>query len=294
MSAEIIPAWDFARMSSSVKFVIEEQTGGAASFTYSSGVYAHCFLSTSLYDIYGSTTTTTVKFPNRQTDAAQGTTFINHLITAMNASGGLAGTYSLNTFAGTTGKYTIDVTGAGTGWRLGSGSDAMAGQILGMSEAGAYATSKTSDNAAWFWLASASGGISNVSDDYEAPDIAYDAETDDGNATGIAWSDPPRYYDFSVQVEAAAKVLMRSAAATTPFTFQHFWRHARNVHPFVVVIDGTYGKSTNNPSITAASQLVVCQLRADSASWRPERVNADLDDLWSVPFRTRLLARWDT
>ena len=294
MSAEIIPAWDFARMSSSVDFVIEEQTGGTATFTYSTGVYSHVYLVQTTYDVYGATATTPVYFPNRQTDGAIGATFINHLITAMSASGALAGTYSLTSFNGLTGKYTIAVSGAGTGWRLGAASSDMAGKILGMNEAGSYSTSKTSDNAAWFWCAAESGGISNVSDDYEAGDIAYDAETDDGAATGIAWSKPPIYYDFAVQMETAAKTLKRSAASTTPFTYQHLWEHVRNVHPFLVVLGGTYSKSGNNPQITSATKLGVHQLRAEGASWRPERVSPDYDDLWNVPFRTRLIARWDT
>lgn len=290
MSVQIFPAFDAARINGGLVFQIQEQTGASATFTYTSGVYSHARCNVANSDVYD---TGTIKFPARQTASTIGDTIVGKLLADANASTALAGTYTLTSFAAaTTGLLTIGVSGAGTGWRLGASSNTMGRRVLGMDTAGSYSTAKVSDRGVWFWFAGAQGGISNVSDDYEAGDVAIDAETDDGYGTGIAWTSPPRYFDFTLPMEPYSKTQRRAAATATPFTLQHLWEHARNIEHMLVATSPTYSINENHNRVITASSLAVCQLRASGASWRPERVAPDWDELWNATFETRLLGRW--
>lgn len=124
-------------------------------------------------------------------------------------------------------------------------------------------------------------GQSAVSDDYEPDGIAFDGEMDDGTSTGLSRTSAPTYFDWTQAMEPKASVFTRSATAAAPWTYQDLWQHARNVEPIYYAPDTA-------PSPTTAACF---KLRADGASWKPQRVTADYDGQWNIPFRCRLVGR---
>lgn len=124
-------------------------------------------------------------------------------------------------------------------------------------------------------------GQSSVSDDYEPDGIAFDGEMDDGSSTGLSRTEAPTYFDWMQMMEPKASVFTRNAASTAPWTYQDLWQHARNVEPIYYAPDTA-------PSPTTAACF---KLRADGASWKPQRVTADYDGQWNIPFRCRLVGR---
>ena len=118
-------------------------------------------------------------------------------------------------------------------------------------------------------------GRSSFTDVYESNEIVEEAVSDGGTPYGVAQDTNELYCDWMQQCESKEATLLRAAVVATPWTWEHFVKHCRAQHPFLVV-DG-------------ASQTVH-KLRAESASFNDTtraRVTLDYDDLWNLNFRTR-------
>lgn len=118
--------------------------------------------------------------------------------------------------------------------------------------------------------------------DYEAyeggRDIAYDIEAHDGSPGGAAKDGAATYVDFTVPLEPVARVgnFPRLVDASAPWTWRDFWRHSRNVNPFVMRDD--------------AGSKQALLLRADGAAFRPRRRGDNYIGHWDLAFQTRELA----
>lgn len=258
MALTLYSGWDLARRSVTVA---GSDDGGAFSgtLTLSSGTYAHV-------DLQSATGTGT--YDDWATRMA---TFLNDV------SGG-AGTYTV-TWSTAQVKYTIDYDNGNFSLTFASFDVTTAtghlAAILGFSSNRTGAASYSSQITPYYAIATTAGGKSRVEDDYEPDGVATDSEADSGASFGISRTTSPKYHDFALPIESKAKTYKRSAAAV-PWTYEHFWEHARTVEPFSLY-DGTNHE--------------VFRLRADGASFRPQRVIADVDTLWDIPFRCRLVGR---
>jgi hypothetical protein len=143
------------------------------------------------------------------------------------------------------------------------------------------ASSTSSQIAPYYVIATNIDGQSSVSDDYEPSGFSFDGETDDGSSYGISRESAPTYFDWTQMMEPKAITFTRNAATATPWTYQHLFAHARNVEPIYWVPDTA-------PTPTTAACY---KLRADGAHWAPQRVTADYDGQWNIPFRCRLVGR---
>lgn len=118
---------------------------------------------------------------------------------------------------------------------------------------------------------------SSVSGRYEPSGISVDGEADNGDAFGVSREEAPTYFDWTQMMEPIAVVYTSDASASVPWTYEALFKHARNVEPI-------YYESATYPLTSA-----VYKLRADGTSWRPQRVTADSDVQWNIPFRARYL-----
>lgn len=194
--------------------------------------------------------------------------FATLLQSAMN---GVSSGYTVS-FSTTTLAYTIT---RGTAFTIDGGTSAAMTAMLGTPNTGS-STTHTSTIRPYGVVAGTVGGRSRDSGVYEVDGIAYDGEADDGSSYSVARTAAPSYLEFSIPLEPKSAVYIRSAVASVPWTWQHLWEHARSVEPLLVVDSNT-------------SESIVCKLRSDGASFKPEREVADYDDAWNIPFRTRVL-----
>jgi hypothetical protein len=159
-------------------------------------------------------------------------------------------------------------------------------KILGYSGTTASGTSAVGDLAPYYSLVPAIAGRSKFSDVYVPDETQREASADDdstfmvGKERGSDAMDPDdqiMWCDWQQAMEPLAAVLMRSAASSAPWTWEHFFKTLGGQHPFVV-LDG------------AAS--TVHTLRESGAAFTAavrQRVVADYDGLWSMNLQTRQL-----
>lgn len=132
-------------------------------------------------------------------------------------------------------------------------------------------------------------GQSNESDEREPEDIASEAVANDGSSVyGIARAQATVQMDWTQPAELntppgtiagdGTAVFKRDATTLVPWSWQHAIEHARNIEPIALRAPGT----------TAAN---VIKLRADGASWRPERAMDAYQARWNIPIRAYLLGR---
>lgn len=126
---------------------------------------------------------------------------------------------------------------------------------------------------------------SRMSDVYEGDkNVVEEAVADDGTPYPIASertinptdSVPIRYCDWQHTMETKAAVLARSASASVPWTWEHFFYHCRGDKPFAVVETGF---STTLYALRASGAVFSEATR--------QRVVADYDNLWNVNLQTR-------
>ncbi len=207
------------------------------------------------------------------------TDFATALATELNATSSGAGTYTVTedatswyTVAYDNGNFTLGFSTVGTateGTRL--------RQLLGFSGDQTGAASYTSDIAPYYMMLPQVAGRSLVTREFMPSGIAADAEADDGSSYGVARGTSPLYYDWSQVAETKAVTFKADAAAGAPWTWQHAWEHAANVEPFLV---------------TDGSEQAIHKLRGVGSAFHPTMMDAaDWDNLWSLPFMTRLLGR---
>jgi hypothetical protein len=82
----------------------------------------------------------------------------------------------------------------------------------------------------------------------------------------------------TTQAGVGAAIFERSATAQTPWSYQHAWRYMRSVGslPFYVYDTG--------------EDAALVQMRAEGLAFHPTRWASKDYALWSLAFRTRLLA----
>lgn len=165
-----------------------------------------------------------------------------------------------------------------------------AADILGFARNTSYAsaTSHTSVRRPFYVTRSRIDGQSRQSDEYEPNGIAVDGEADDGTSYGIARGVAPIYLDWqqpmeqpdaiATPAENATTIFRRDAGAIAPWTWQDAWVHARNVEP-ICLYDAATGDG------------LVVKMRQSQAQFSPQRVTADYQGLWTMPFETRLIGR---
>jgi hypothetical protein len=145
------------------------------------------------------------------------------------------------------------------------------------------ANTYTSDVRPYYVIVPRMGARTGFTDVYEPDDIVEEAVSDGGTSTGVArrtsellceWSQAMEEIDGPPSgSELGAAVFEYTAPAAYPWSWQHFFRHVRGQYPI-----GVYESGVSNR---------VYKLRADGASFDPERFVSDYDGLWSVPIRAR-------
>lgn len=157
-------------------------------------------------------------------------------------------------------------------------------KLLGFSGTLSGANSYTSDVRPYFAIVPSIAGRSKFSDVYVPDETVSEASADDGTTYGIGkerTADPMdpddeiMHSDWQQAMEPLAAVMMRSAAASAPWTWEHFFKHALLTHPFTV---------------TDGATTTVHTLREEGAGFTAavrQRVVADYDGLWSMNFLTR-------
>lgn len=264
---------DFAKTPFTLTFTDAANSASIGTFTYSTGTFCVEAMTASgvSYSSY--------------------TTLASNLQTSLNASmsaGSRTWTCAWNT---STLAFTIDET-SGTNFSIRGLGSALASNEVALGLLGlttplsGTATTNTSiqtstSGGLYYIIAPTISGRSNVSDDYEPQAVSYDGEADDGTAYGISRTTAPTYHDWIQAMEPKAKTFIRSKASTVPWTYQHLVVHCRNTEP-ILVKDSEGASGTDD---------MIVRLRADGASWHPERVSADYDGQWNIPFRTRVIGR---
>lgn len=203
------------------------------------------------------------------TDWATVSAFQATVKTVFDAATASTFTVAFNT---TTGLYTIS---RATNFTLSfsSASDLRLRAALGFTGNKSGANSYTSDVRPYYLIVPVVEALTDTTDEYEPDDIAEESVADDGEAFTIARTTSDTYWDWTHAVETKAACFTREAAAAAPWTWQHFFAHARKGLPFV------RGPSTG----------YVHRLRAEGMSFRPSRMTADYDGQWTVRLLTRYL-----
>lgn len=188
---------------------------------------------------------------------------------ALNAVG--SGTYTV-TYSTVTHAFTITRTVGGPAFTLASWtSGGNLRRALGFTAD--LTTTAASTVRPYFVIVPAVGARTDFSDVYEPDDIVDEAVSDGGTAYSVARQTSELWCDWSQTMETKAATLARSATASVPMTWQAFVKHCRGQRPF-----GVYESAVGN---------VLYKMRADGASFHPERVDSDYDGLWNIPFLCR-------
>ncbi len=264
MALTYYAGFDFARLGSfSLVVTTDEGVPRTITTTISSGTYAHVDMQS-------------------LTGTGNYDDFLTILTTAMNAAAATATptpsarTFNNNSFG--SGIYGLEVN-TGT-IVVTAATNTVAKNILGITTLPTTAAlTVVSQVRPYYLLVPAVAARSNVTDDYEGGEIAYDGEADDGSSYGISRITPALYHDWVQAMESKPACFKNSATAAVPFTYQHMFQHCRNIEP-IYVLDSEAAVGTDN---------MVVKLRADGAAWKPARVAADYDGLWNIPFNTRVV-----
>jgi hypothetical protein len=251
--------WDFARIGS-FSIVMTDDGGGPVTITISTGRYSHSDLSAVM-------------------GTGEYTDFATALAAAINANATLENDYSV-TWAPATGTYTIakasglfTITGTGMGGPPLSG---VAMNVLGRENIAEDVSSVSSEFRAYYSIAPAHGGKSQVSDDYEPDGLTEGGYTTGGGHFAITAGSGITFHDFSLMLEPKSAVYERVATAGTPWTYEHFFKHVRSTEPF---------------SLSDGTDYEVFTLRPESARFKPAREVADYDGHWNLTLACYLEGR---
>lgn len=197
----------------------------------------------------------------------------------------VAGTWTVS-YSTVTNRVTISATAAFVLTWTGAAGERLR-KILGFSgTATSVANAVVGDVAPYFTLVPAIAGRSKYVEPYVPEETVREASADDdttfavGKERGGDAMDPDdqiMWCDWQQAMEPLAAVMMRASAASAPWTWEHFFKHAGGTHPFAV-LDG------------AAS--TVHTLREQGANFTAavrQRVTADYDGLWVLNHWTRQL-----
>jgi hypothetical protein len=201
------------------------------------------------------------------------TAFATALVTAFNAAA--AGTYTISWSTSTyqwtiyrNTAFTLTFSGA-SALRL----RAALGFSGNPSGAGTVGSPYVSDVRPYYVVVPATDACTNVTDVYEPDDIVDEAVSDGGTPYGVARQTNELREDWTHGFESYAATFTSAAAAAVPWTWQHFVRHVRGQHPFVKYETGL--------------TTTVHKMRADGASFKPQRVTVDDNTYWNMRLLTR-------
>lgn len=178
-------------------------------------------------------------------------------------------------FSYTTGKYTIS---RATNFTLAfsTAADLRLRAALGFTGDKSGTNTYTSDEVPKYALLPAITARSQVSNVYEPEGIVEEAVSDGGDAYATALRTDELLSDWTQAYESKAATFTRAVTVGNAWCWQAFFAHHRGTHPFAVNGDGD--DDSTNP---------LYRLRADGASFLPQRVTSDDDTYWSIPFRCR-------
>lgn len=193
------------------------------------------------------------------------------------------GTTFTVTQSSSTGLYTISrATNFSLTWS--TAADVALRNILGFTGDKSGTNTYTSDTVPPCVVISAVGGRSNVVGPSDPDDIAEESVSDGGDAFVVARATNEQLTSWSQTMEPKTSVFSSAsitlAAGSRAGSWQDFFRRIRGTHPFYV-----------NDSLTGEQDGVMFRLTGRGAALRPQRVTADFDDYWVVPFEARQLGR---
>jgi hypothetical protein len=201
------------------------------------------------------------------------TAFTTALAAAFDAAGG--GPWTV-TFSYTTGKYTVS-RGSNFTLSFSGASDLRLRSALGFTGNKTGASTYTSDETPKYVTIPAIAARSSVSNVYEAAGIVEEAVSDGGDAYGTALRTGELLADWTQAMESKAATFSRTVTSPSHgWCWEAFFIHHRSTHPFSIYSD-------NEDESTSP----LFRLRADGASFVPQRVASDDDTYWNIRFLTR-------
>lgn len=202
------------------------------------------------------------------------TGFAQAVKSAFDAATGTVFTVSLSD---STGKYTIS-RATTFSMTFSTAADLRLMAALGFTANKSGANTYTSDIVAGYCMITAVDGRTNVVGNMEE-DVGEESVSDGGQAFVITKRTNERMMSWSQSMEPRSRVY-QFATSTSTWGWDTWFTSTRGAHPFYIndVLDGEPTGSWY-------------QLTARGAAFRPQRVTADYDDQWIIPFETRMLGR---
>lgn len=215
-----------------------------------------------------------------------GAAYTNFTTAVKSAFDAATGSTFTVTFSTTTGLYTISRATTFT-LTFSSASDLRLRAALGFTGDKSGSNSYTSDAVPAYVVRSEILGRTNVMGQYEPDDIAEETVSDGGEAFVVTRKTNEFVMTWQQSMEPRTAVYEWAAYkaasnSSIPWSWQQWFAHTRGTHPFYV-----------NDTLEGESNGAVFRLTASGASFRPQRVTADYDDQWIVPFEARWLGRYN-
>jgi hypothetical protein len=200
--------------------------------------------------------------------------YCDSFVTGLGAQAGMTAAGFTITFDSSTYQYTISHASTfAVSWAASTAcTNAM--YALGFNADLSGSNSYTSTVRPYYLIVPAISARSQDSDVYEPDEVSQEAVSDGGMAYVVSKETEELLRDWQQQMESKAATLGRSAAASVPWTWEHFFKHLRGRYPFYL----------ND------SEQRVYTLRAEGASFNMEtrvRVSPDYDDLWNISLKAR-------
>lgn len=192
------------------------------------------------------------------------------------------------TFDTTTGLYTISrATTFSLTFNTGTPSDMRLRAALGFTSNQTGNNLYTSQVVPAYVCRSEILGRSNVMGQVEPDEIAEETVSDGGEAFVITRKTGEFLMTWQQTMEPRSAVYewaayVAASSSSIPWSWQQWFKHTRGTHPFYV-----------NDTLEGEPNGAVYRLTAKGASFRPQRVTADYDDQWIVPFEARWLGRYN-
>ena len=232
------------------------------------------------YYMPGAYTTADIETYDTATYALQAYTgFASAVKTALDAAA--TSTFTV-TLSATTGLYTVSRTGNfSLTWS--TASDIALRNALGFTGNKSGASTYTSDVVPGTLMVSAIDGRTNVVGPYEADDIAEEMISDGGDASVVTRKTTDLLMSWQQSMEPRSAVYLSAARATSNAlsSWQTFFRSCRGTHPVFV----------NDTSLEGEPDGSWYRMTARGAAFKPQRVTADFDDFWIIPFEAHYLGR---
>lgn len=148
------------------------------------------------------------------------------------------------------------------------------GGLIGQTSTKSGALAHAMDVTPEYWISGDVGFWSDYHEQESDDGLGFIAHAHDGTPYGVAKSGVVTQLDMTVPLEPRASVYSAYAASSDPWTWQHLYRHARNVYP-LAIDDGTLQHF----------------VKLRKPAFRPLRRAADYQGHFDVRLETELLAR---